>query len=247
MTSGALALFEDLVEQIGKIDEVLNTEDDAKASSRRKILNELVAQSADRVKPNLDSLVNNLSQLSDEDLPGIFYGFVRGLEKAFGKKASEIVDKMIPEPDPNAEKAPEIPEDQKNSLLITRKDLLEKARVIGDLAVKTDELSEADYEAKLPKRRNVTGKRGKRAISFYTLSVGDKSFDSLGEVAKEFGYDKASDLTKAIRESGTNLTKPPKSFSYTLKDGSVLEAVDTRTEDEREDDESDDSPEETED
>lgn len=241
MSASALELFEDLISQIEKIDEVLNTEDDAKASSKRRITNDLIAEQADRVQPNLQSLISNLEQLPDEELPGMFLGFVRGLEKHFGKKVDALVDALVPEPDPNAEKKEEVPEDQKNQLLLTRKDLLDKVRVIGDLAVTMQEITAEDLELKIPKRRNVAGKRGKRAISYYNLSVGEKSYDSLAEIAKDHGYEKAADLTKAIRETpigdtgkGINLTDPPKYWSFTMKDGEVLEAVDTRSEDERE-------------
>jgi hypothetical protein len=251
--SSAIELVNDLVGKINEIDEVLNTEEDAKASSRRRIVSDLIAAQAPKIQPNLDSLIKTMEGVTDEDLPGIFLGFIRGLEKAFGKKVSTLVDAQIPEIDPEAVKKDEVPEDQKNQLLLTRKDLLDKARVIGDLAVTMEEITPEDLEALLPKRRNVAGKRGKRAISWYTLSVGEKTFDNMSEVAKAFGYEKAADLTKAIRETpvgetgkGIDLTNPPKSFSFTLKDGSVLEAVDTRTEDEREEDADSEEAEETE-
>jgi hypothetical protein len=242
----AVELFESLVEQIFNIDEVLNTEEDAKASGRRKIVNDLVSDQETVVTPVASSLIEKMEGVPTDALPGIYLGLIRKLEKHFAKRVTEMVDKLVPSPTEAAEPKEEISDEHRTALLESRKDLLEKARVIGDLAVKTDELSEEDYEAKLPKRRNVAGKRGKRAISWFTLSVGDTNYDSIAEVAKANGYEKAAELTKAIRDSGTNLTHPPKSFSFQMKNGNVLEAVDTRTEDEREDDEEDSTEEDSE-
>lgn len=68
-------------------------------------------------------------------------------------------------------------------------------------------------------------------------------YDSLAEVAKAHGYDKAKELTAALKTEvkdgetvtypGINLTNPPREFEFTMKNGKVLKASDTRTEDQR--------------
>lgn len=240
-------LFQDQLAQIAKIDKVFDSLDDSATASKRKITNELIAGVQDTVKPVAEDMIAKIEAIPEEQRFAIYLGFTRMLAKKFEKDADAFVVSRVPEPTEQKDK-PEISDSQRKTLMENRKSLLERAKVLGEMSVDMGEISQEDYEDMLPKRRHLSGPRGKRAISFYDLFVGDTKYESMAEVAKAHGYNKAKELTAAIRADrevngekipGVNLTDPPREFSFTLKDGQVLRAVDTRQDSEREPDEDD--------
>ena len=85
-------------------------------------------------------------------------------------------------------------------------------------------------------RRGSTGKRGPRNLSLFTFWIdGDEVDMTIGQIAKENGYDKAGDLTKALRAAGFD-TKDGDSFSnFKLPNGKVLTGERDDSEEEEED------------
>jgi hypothetical protein len=69
-------------------------------------------------------------------------------------------------------------------------------------------------------RRGAFGKRGPRALSFYTWAVdgigmeGDD--DNNKGVSQKLGFTKVSDFTKALKEQKVNTTEPPDEFTVTI-------------------------------
>lgn len=239
----ALELFRQNLAQITKIDNVLDSLEDSQAAGKRKITNELIAKETERAKPVADQIISSINSAPSDDIKfPLYLALVKFLEDEFSKAADAYVVSQIPAVDPNAEK-PEVSDSERKALIDQRKALTERARIVGDMAVDMGEITREEYEAQLPKRRNLSGPRGKRAISFYVLTVDGVKYDSLAEVAKAHGYDKAKDLTAAIRTEvkdgetvvypGVNLTDPPREFEFTMKNGKVLKASDTRTDEQR--------------
>lgn len=238
----ALDLFREQVAQIVKIDNVFDSLEDSATAGKRKVTNELIAGVAEGVKPVADDMIAKIKAIPEEQRYAVYLGFTRALAKEFDKDADAFVTARIPAPTEQTDK-PNVSDEQKKTLAESRKSLLERARVLGAMAVDLGEMTEAELEDMLPKRRNLSGPRGKRAISNYDLYVGETKYETMAEVAKANGYEKAAELTKAIRETGgevkdgkpegINLTNPPKEFSFTLKNGQVLKATDRRSDAER--------------
>ena len=70
-------------------------------------------------------------------------------------------------------------------------------------------------------RRGAFGKRGPRALSFYTWAVdgigmeGDD--DSNKGVSKKLGFEKVSEFTKALKAAGIDTTNPEDEFTVEIK------------------------------
>lgn len=231
---GAIELYNEQVKQIVKIDSLFDSLEDSVSAGKRKVTNELISAVTDKVEPVAAGMIQQFEAQPEEIRYALFLGFMRSLNKRFEKEADAYVTSKVPAPTEQTEK-PDITDEQKKTLVENRKELLDRAKVLGAMAVDLGEMTQLDFENSLPKRRNLSGPRGKRAISFYKLTVGDTEYETMAEVAKANGYEKAAELTKAIRETGdkVNLTNPPKEFSFTLKNGNVLHAVDTRSDSER--------------
>jgi hypothetical protein len=245
---GLKTVYKGLMGAIGQIDEKLDSLTDGKSAGQRALTNELIEKAADSWKPLVESFKNGLATTPAETAIGIYYGIVRGLDEVYGNTAKETVKSMVdnlPTPEPL------ISQDEVPALQKVRSELYGKVKALISLA---EQFGGADGMSMPKKRTGSKGKRGKRALSYFTFTIDDKEFDSLKDVVELYPqYTKVADLTKAIREVGEaaepkwNLTEPPQTWEFTLPDGKTLVGTDTRTDEDDEDETDEDETEEEED
>lgn len=222
-------LYDNLMEAIGEIDTALDSLSDSSTVGKRKVTNDLVAKHETVWSGPLGDLVEFVSGQSIEVQTAVVSAFQATLRKEFDKAISSYVEGVV-ESQPVQE--PLITEDEAAVYSEKRSEIYKKLKSIVELA---DSIGEEGYE--MPRmRRGSTGKRGPRNLSLFTFWIDDEEVDmTIGQIAKDNGYEKAKDLTEALRESGFD-TKDGDSFdSFTLPNGKVLSG---QRDDEEESDES---------
>lgn len=220
-------LYDQLKSAVDAIDEKLDSQIDSEAAGKRKLTNELIELHEGTWKPVSESLIAQLADVPEDAKIGFYYGLVRAMNEAFNKPLTAALDKKVAE-QPKVEIVP-IPQEELDLLSKTRSDLYGKIKSLIEMAKNFG----MDEGMEMPKKRTgKAGKRGPRAISFFSFEVDGKSYDTLKEVQDEYSstYEKVSSLTKAIRESEykgekINLTTPPDRFEFTLPDGKILIAT----------------------
>jgi hypothetical protein len=168
---------------------------------------------------------------------GVFFGLVRELNKKFLDSAtayaeSQVQTRPVVEVDP-AELAKANAE--RDDLVKIMKNLINILKMVDAERVEREEL-------KVPRKRPTGGPRGKRQLSFYSWSVnGVDTENTLTEIAKSLGYEKAVELREEMKAAGLNLTKPGATIEFTTPSGAVL--VGTRDADAPEPEDDNDSDE----
>lgn len=232
--------YRELVDAINSIDEQLDSLTDSKAAGKRSITNQLIEKSKDSWSNVVDQFVGSLSTAPDEVKIGVYFGIVRGLAKELQDDVNAALEKIVstlPEQKPLIDPA-DAPELGK-----TRSDLYAKVKSVIALA---EQFGEAEGMEMPKKRTGSKGKRGKRALSYFTWFIGEKEYEKLAEIVDLYDqYEKVADLTKAMREAGLNLTTPEGDLDFTLPDGNILVGVNGAAE--GDEDDSDDEAEESED
>lgn len=229
-------IYEKIHASINEIDEKLDSAGDQKAAGKRKITNELIEESKETWEPVVNRLVEQLSEAPVEIQIGVYYGIVRGLNNKFSANLASEVEKIV-----EAQPKPEVVElsaEEVKLLSETRSELYKKLKTLIETA---NNFGEGDG-MELPKRRTgAKGKRGPRAITFFSWSVDGEDVENLKAVVDLYDqYEKVSALTKAMREAKINLTKPEDRIEFTLPDGKVLVGIRTATPVESDDSEDDD-------
>lgn len=236
-------IYTSLKSEIDAIDEKLDSLGDAKAAGKRAITNQLIEKQRDSWTPVVETYVNTLTEAPQDVRIGVFYGIVRGLTSKLQELINKDLEELIKDIPDNT---PEITPEQAKELSEIRSKLYAQIKSVIGIAEQF-----GDNEGmEMPKKRTGSrGKRGKRALSFFTWYIGEKKFDKLAEVVEIYPqYDKVADLTKAMREAKLNLTNPEGDLQFTLPDGEVLVGVNGLNENTSSDDEDDeDDNDETED
>jgi hypothetical protein len=219
-------IYYTLMETLKEIDVQLDAAGDQKAAGKRKITNDLVEEFKDVWEPVVANLSKQLEAFEPNKRAGVYNGFVRALTKAFADETSAYVETLVPA---EAEQTETVSPETLASLQKTRSELYAQVKAIVNIAKQLD-----GTELEMPARRyGGVGKRGKRALSNYTFTVDGAEFKNLSEVAKSNGYEKAAELTKALRDAKIDTTNPPKDFQFTLPNGKTLSAHDNRSDEER--------------
>lgn len=230
-------IYSQLHTLIVDIDEKLDASGDSTAATTRKVTNELIEEAKDQWTPASTAIVSQFEAMSEDQKIGVYFGLIRALNSELGKPINELLKNKV-EAMPKPEIVP-LTDEEKTTLEETRKGLVVKIKSVIEMAKNFG--VEADME--MPKRRTgKTGPRGKRALSFFTWSIEDKTYDKLRDVVEEYSeYSKVSELTKAMREVKIDTTNPGSKIEFTLPDGKVLVGVrDTSDDDDDDDDDSSD-------
>lgn len=237
----------DLLEKYNECMEALNDLDE-KLDSRDgtgNIKTKIIKESIEATKENWESVANNLvGQLEDtnDDVKiGFYYGLMRQLDKVYSPVAKKYIDERVanaPKVEPliTVEQVPEVTEQ--------RKEVYGRIKAIRAMAEAFDDPDLEKMET--PRRRGGApkGKRGPRAISYFSWNIEDDEYASLKDVVEALPYyDKVSELTKALKAAGYNLTTPPAEITFELSDGRVLVGTNNAVDpdDDDDDDENDDS------
>ena len=212
-------LHDDLHKKIEEIDQILDAQDDQGAATKRKVVNELIEESKSAWEAAGNQLVTQLKSQDPKVQIGVFYGLLRQLNSEFSKEMSDAVEKMVAEI-PKVEVA-KVPDEELAKLSEVRSDIYAK---IKQLVGMNDSFGGINNARLARKRTGSRGKRGPRAITAFSWTIGEKNYDTLKEVAAEYStvYEKTGELTKAMREANLDLKEPGDRLEFTLPDGNIL-------------------------
>lgn len=242
-----MAMYTELSDALHEIDTKLDSRDGGTSGLKSQVIGTAVEAAKDNWSVVSDSIVSQLSDTPPEVQIGFYYGLIRSLDKVYGDSAKKFVDEQIASA-PKVE--PLITEAEVPALLETRKDVYGKIKAVMGMA---ETFGDDDFQKmENPRRRGGApkGKRGARAISFFTFTVVDSDgneteYDKLRDVVDAVpAYDKVAELTKAIRAAGINLTTPPARWEFDLPDGRTLIGVGPETDEEDDPEDEEDNSEE---
>ena len=97
----------------------------------------------------------------------------------------------------------------------------------------------ADEDLEMPRvRRGSSGKRGPRNMSLFVYSIDGVEVEdaSIGQIAKENGYEKAAELTAALKATGFDTHKGTEFDNFTLPNGKILSGFKPDDDEEEEED-----------
>jgi hypothetical protein len=215
--------YKKLMVEVNSIDEVLDATADT--SGKRKFTNELVTNNENEWKPAVDGLVTQMNEMPEEVRAGVFYGMIRTLTSTFKDNLDKWIEEQVAKQP--KEEVETISDEEKKALQERRSELSKQVNAIIDMAytfgdAQGDQENNPDPSWPKPKiRRGAFGKRGPRALSFYTWAVdgigmeGDE--DNNKGVAKKLGFEKVSEFTKALKAAGINTTDPDDEFTVNIQ------------------------------
>ena len=215
--------YKKLMTQINGIDDVLDASADS--SGKRKFTNELVDSAKTEWEPAIAVTIEQMQKMPEDVRAGVFYGMIRTFTSTFKEQIDKWIETQV-ENQPK-EEVETISDEEKKELQEKRSELSKQVNAIIDMAytfgeAQGDAENEPDVSWPKPRiRRGAFGKRGPRALSFFTWAVdgigmeGDE--DSNKGVAKKLGFEKVSEFTKALKEAGINTTEPDDEFTVQIK------------------------------
>ena len=233
------SIHAELMAAIADIDIKLDSLGDAKSAGKRKIVSDRVEQTETVWSPVADRLIEQIRTMTPDEIVGVFNGIVRKLNGTFQEQVSAYVETLV---DTQPASEPLISPEEAKELSGVRSTLYAKVKSVVELAAQF-----GDEGLEMPKKRTgARGKRGPRAISFFTWEINGESvaedMDNLPAIAKKYGFEKGAALTKAMREAGLDLRNPGERLEFTLPNGDVLVGINTAA-DSDEDDEGDEDDE----
>lgn len=209
----------DLMTKINEIDEQLDSLD-GDTATKTKVVNDLVSSNETIWSPVVTHLVDQLNNLDEETLAGVFNGIVKTLRKEYEEKVKGIVSARV-EAAPKVE--PLITEEQAKELQELRSGLYQQVK----MAVTLFETMTGE-KLPMPKtRRGSKGKRGKRALTLMVWSIDGEELDpqpKTKELAEMFGFEKSSEFTAYLKSKDVDTTNPKDGeISVTMPDGRTLD------------------------
>ncbi len=224
-------MYGELKTAIDEIDNLLDSVSGSKTVGKRKVVSDLVAKHEASWKSAVDSTVSGLSNMDPETKAAVYYALVNNLRSNFDKEVVGYVDGLV---DALPTQEALISEEQVGEYSEKRSQLYSKIKTVVELA---DTLGGEKLE--LPRvRRGSSGKRGPRNLSLFTFFINGEEVDlTIGQIAKENGYDKASELTAALKAAGIDTHSGAEIPDFTLPNGKVLSGYRPEDDDDDEDDE----------
>jgi len=217
-----------LLEAINEIDAQLDSLSGGKAAGKRKIVADLTDKHSTVYRAALDDVLGFIKNLDAEKKAAVVSAFQTELRKSFDAEVSAYVEALV-ESQPVQEAL--ITPEQAETLSKQRSELYQQIKAVVGVA---ESVGEEPLE--MPSsRRGASGPRGPRNLSMFTFYINDEEVDkTIGQIAKENGYEKSADLTKALRDSGFD-TKDGVSFDdFELPNGKILSGQRNEDEDEEE-------------
>ena len=208
--------YDEMIEAINQIDVELDSLTGSTTGTKRAVITDLVTKHESVYSNPIEQIITNLESMDAEQQAAAYHAFSEALETNFGKAAKAYVDAKVdsmptPEPMINEEEAAKRSEQ--------RSALYQKVKAIVNLVSTVH-----DEEWAMPKmRRGSKGKRGKRNLSMFVFMIDGEEVDlTIGEIAKDNGYEKASELTKALRET-TFVDEDGKEFKFNTTTGTQFD------------------------
>lgn len=227
-------IYTELFGAINEIDVMLDSVSGSKAAGKRKVISDLTSKHEALWKSAVDNTVASLSQMEPENQAAVYYALINNLRNNFDKNVTGYVDGLV---DAQPKQEALISEEEVAKYSEKRSQLYAKIKTVVELAE-----SVGDEVLEMPRiRRGSSGKRGPRNLSLFIFSLDGEEVEdmSIGQIAKENGYEKAADLTAALKASGFDTHKGAEFADFILPNGKVLSGF--RPEDEDEEDEDDES------
>jgi len=223
----------DMLAAINEIDVKLDSLSGGKSAGRRKVTADLMEKYEATWQTGVNDVVTYISSQSPEVQAAVYSAFTSELRKKFDKPVSAYLEGIV---DSQPKQEALISEDEVEVYSKKRSELYQKIKTVVELAATV-----SDEELEMPRiRRGTSGKRGPRNLSLFTFFIDDVEVDlTIGQIAKENGYDKASDLTKALRNEGFDTREGSEFGPITLPNGKTLKGI-RDDEDDVEDDDEDD-------
>lgn len=220
MSLDLLEMYTSLTEALAEIDVKIDSLDGDSSSLRSQVIKEKIEATKENWTQVCNSIVEQLAETPTEVQIGFYYGLARALDKTYGPTAKKFVEEKaatLPKP------TPLISEEELPTIMEQRKEVYARIKSVMSMAETFDDDSFPLMEA--PRRRGGApkGKRGPRAISFFTWEIEGTEFAKLSEVIEVLPfYDRVKDLTAAMKAAKINTTKPPAEISFELPDGRLL-------------------------
>lgn len=231
MSAQLAEIYTQMMEAVEEIDTKLDSLSGGKATGKRKIVSQLMEKHEIIWSQAVNDIVSFVSGQSPEVQTAVVSALETALRKNFDKSVNSYVEALV---DSQPVQEPLVNEEEAAVLSGQRSELYQQIKAIVGLA---ESIGEGPFE--MPKmRRGSTGKRGPRNLSLFTFWIDGEEVDmTIGQIAKENGYELAGDLTKALRASGFD-TKDGDAFEdFELPNGKKLTG-------QRDDSEEEDEPEE---
>lgn len=229
-------IYDNMMAAIDEIDVQLDSLSGGKTAGKRKIVNELMEKHNNVWASPTEEIVNFIKSQDPEVQVAVVNALSSELRKNFEKETTAYVEGIV---DSLPKQEALISQEESQVISKQRSDLYQKVKSIVELATAT---GEGEWE--MPRmRRGSVGERGPRNLSLFVFSVDGEEVDmTIGQIAKANGYDKASELTKALRTPNEETgwegfdTKDGSEFSgFRLPNGKVLSGVRDEDESEEED------------
>ncbi len=224
-------LYNSLSEVLDELDSALDSLSDSTSVGKRKLTNELIEKHESSWSEAVSKTVTFVKAQPIEVQTAVVQAFYQNLRKNFDKEINGYLEGLV---EAQPVQKPLISEDQVEEYSTKRKEVYKKIKAIVELG---ESVGEEGME--MPRqRKGSTGKRGPRNLSLFVFWIDDEEVDmTIGQIAKENGYEKAADLTKALRESGFD-TKEGSSFAnFELPNGKILSGERDDSDEEEEEDE----------
>lgn len=227
-------MYDSLMEVINEIDTKLDSLTGGKSASKTKILNGLVQENSSLWESAANDMIAQLKTLDPDKQAAVYTGFVSKLRKEFDKEVNSYVEGIV---DAQPVQEALITPEEAEVLSKKRSEVYQKVKSVVELA---DTFGE---EFEMPKiRRGSTGKRGPRNLSLFTFFINGEEVDAtIGQIAKDNGYDKAGELTDALRKSGFDTKDGAEFDSFELPNGKILSGYRDDTDEEEEEVETEES------
>jgi hypothetical protein len=229
MSLGLDEIHSQMMEAINEIDVLLDSVSGGKTAGKRKITTDLMTKYNTVWEQAVGDVVTQIEGQPVEVQAALYSAFVSTLRNKFDKTSSAYIDGLV-EAAPTQQAL--ISEDEVEVYSKKRSELYAKIKTVVDLAATV-----SDEELPMPtSRRGSSGKRGPRNLSLFTFYIGGEEVDlTIGQIAKENGYEKAADLTAALKATGFDPREGSEFSDFELPNGKVLSG-ERGDEDEDEDD-----------
>lgn len=239
--------------EVDELDEQLDSATGGQSAGKRAVTNRLVDSTKDSWADVVNQVSSYLTSITDPDeFAGVFAGVRQNLlnDKEMNARFDSVLETKAEE---IKAATPNFTEDQIKEISEARRKAAKEfgsiAELLGLFGVQVSEKDSPDYVEPPKRRTGAHGKRGPRAISGYTWSVGGVRMapkeDTLAGVAAANEYEKVTELKEAMKAAGIDLKNPPEEVKFTLSNGKELVGVKSVQVSEETDDDDDDDDDDT--
>lgn len=203
--------------EIANLDATLDAQSGSKSAGKRAVINSLVNSSANN--EFVESVVQKLSDFSEEELYATFHALVSGLENEFQDSADQFIETEVEKK--SEEQAEKLSDEEIQQVSEERKEKVQEFKALKNILEMFGQ--DVDDIPDPKTRRGSRGPRGPRTLSKFQYRINETDLEpevnSLATVAKLSGNVKVKDLKEHITEQGVDLKNPPANWEAELPNG----------------------------